>query len=923
MLKKVNAVLILICVSLTVVGQTHDLTKIKLTGLYVGSFAQVLDNIGKEHNVKFAFNRELLGKYKVTDQPENRALDEFLEYWCSLFDLRYIPADDGIIYFITKGDYQKDEENKKKKEEEQRLNYRGSATKFNLSLSGKVVDKSNGESLPFANVVIKGSRQGTNTNADGLFSLQNVPSDTTSVIISYIGYVSDTVKLTPYTNYNFLLIELVTYGRQLKELVVTASREDALKTNETISTISMNPQGLAKLPNIGERDVMRAFQLMPGVSASNESSSGLYVRGGTPDQNLIVYDGFTIYHVDHLYGFFSAFNANAIKDVRLYKGGFESRFGGRLSSVMEITGKDGNANKFSAGTNVGLLALNGYIESPIGKKITTLFAFRRSWKGPLYNKIFDLYNTQSTQTNTTTQQTGGPQFPGGGGQFGGGGPDFTTTVKSFFYDLNGKITYRPDEKDVISLSVFNGTDHLDNSQELSAGNIGGFGGRSFDFSSTTTDLTTYGNTGLSLKWSRQWTTKLYTHTLISQSNYFSDRNRTTESSAAPIGGPAGGGQFGGAIIEHNNLDDKSAQINATYHAFSNLELDGGLFFTNYNIKYNYANNDTSKIIDRNDQGTMTGMYLQTKLSLLNRKLAVIPGMRLSLFSLTGQSYQEPRISASYTITKRFKITAATGRYYQFANRVIREDILSGSRDFWVLADGNSVKVSHADHFIAGVSYETRMNLFSVEAYRKNYSNLSEYTLRFQSDFRSGTTYNENFYTGTGYARGVEFLAQQKIGRLKGWASYTLAQVQNRFDVYGDSYYPAAQDVRHEFKFVSLLNMKRWDFSATYIRATGRPYTAPLGGYQLTLIDGSTRDYVAVGPKNSMRLPYYERVDAAVTYELQNKQKDNVGSIGVSVFNVLNRKNVWYKEFQVSEGNIVETNITYLGITPNVTISIKI
>lgn len=899
-------------------NKPQDLGKVMISGLYQGSFSSVIDRIGKEYGIKFAYNRETVARYNIQDSIDSKSLDEFLEYWCFLFDLRYIQADDGIVYFITKETYLKEENARKREEESTKKNYRGPATQFNLSLSGKVVDKKTGESLPFANVVLKGSRQGTFTNADGMFTLQNIPSDTSTVVFSYIGYEPQPLKLTPYVNFKFTVIELDAYGEQLQEVVVAAQREDALKTNETISTISMNPQSLSKLPNVGERDIMRAFQLMPGVSSSNESSSGLYVRGGTPDQNLILYDGFTIYHVDHLYGFFSAFNANAIKDVRLYKGGFESRFGGRLSSVMEITGKDGNSNKFSGGVNIGLLSVNGYLEQPIGKKITTLFAFRRSWKGPLYNKIFDLYNSQSSQSGSNGQNIRG-NGPGGPA----GGPNFTTTVKSFFYDINGKITFRPTDKDVLSFSVFNGTDDLDNSQELSSNGLTRPGGGSINFSSKTSDVTTYGNTGLSLKWSRQWTNKLYVHTLVSQSHYFSDRNRSTESSASGIAFAGGGSASQGGIIENNRLDDRSAQVNVNYQALANLEIGTGVFYTNYDIAYNFGISDTITVIDRKSKGNLAGLYLQTKLSLINNKFTVIPGVRVSSFDVTGKIYSEPRLSATYNLTDRLKLTSAAGRYYQFANRVIREDILAGSRDFWVLSDGSSVKVSHADHIIAGVSYETRTKLFSIEGYRKNYTNLSEYTLRFQSDFRSGTTYNENFFTGTGYAHGVEFLAQQKTGRLKGWASYTLAQVNNKFDVYGDSYYPAAQDVRHEFKLVSLYNIKRFDFSATYIYATGRPYTAPLGGYDLTLIDGIARSYVAVGPKNTMRLPFYERVDAAITYELQNTDHKDIGSLGISVFNVLNRKNVWYKEFQMSEGTVVETDVTYLGITPNVTLSLKI
>lgn len=905
-------------VPVIVQAQEKHVNNVTLNGYYEGSFAGVLDQITREHNVEFVFSREKLTRYKIEDFMENKPLTGFLGYWCALFGMTYETDGSGVFHIKDADTIEREKIAIEEAEEARKKNYSGPPSAFNITVRGKVSDKSTGESLPYGSVIIKGTRIGTSTNVDGLFILQNIPADTSTLIFSYAGYAPQYLKLNPLLDLQSLSVGLQAYNQLLAEVEVIAQREDVLKANESISTIRMNPQSLSKMPNIGERDIMRAFQMMPGISASNESSSGLYIRGGTPDQNLIVYDGFTIYHVDHLYGFFSAFNANAIKDIRLYKGGYESRFGGRLSSVMEITGKDGNANKFSAGGSLSLLSINGYVEAPVGKNITTLFAFRRSWRGPLYKEIFNLYNNTSTNPNTNQPN----QPPNGGFGPNGDGPDFSSTIKSYFYDLNGKVTFRPTEKDVLSLSLFNGTDDLNNSQELSGG-FSGFGGQGFNFNSSTTDVTTYGNTGFSLKWSRQWTDKLYSYTLVSKSQYFSDRNRSTESSSAIQGPLGGGGQAFGGIIENNNLEDKSAQINLTHQTAGNLELSGGLFFTEYDITYSYGTNDTTVLIDRKNNGKLIGAYVQGKIKLMDQKLFITPGLRLSSFELTGNIYYEPRISAEYSLTDRVKFTAASGQYYQFANRVIREDILAGSRDFWVLSDGKSVKVSQATHFIAGFNYETPSKLFSIEAYKKNYNNLSEYTLRFESDLRSGTTYNENFNTGTGYAHGLEFLVQQKIGKLQGWASYTLAKVRNKFDVYGPSHYSAAQDVRHEFKLVGLYNVKRWDFSATYIYATGRPYTAPLGGYQLTLLDGSTRDYIAVGPKNTLRLPYYERIDAAISFELRNKNGNDMGSIGVSVFNVLNRKNVWYKEFQVSEGTVIETDVNYLGVTPNVTVTLKI
>ena len=241
------------------------------------------------------------------------------------------------------------EENKSEDEKETvayKRTYFGPPVETNFTLSGFVKDKATGESISFSTIQLKGNVKGTTANADGFFTIKNVPNDTCTLIIKSTGYSPTEFYLSPIINKKNCLIELRPFSKEIKEVKVSANREDVvLAKKEEVSMIKLTPRKLETLPSLGERDIMRSFQLMPGVSAANESSSGLYVRGGTPDQNLVLFDGFTVYHVDHLYGFFSAFNSNAIKDVQLYKGGFEPRFGGRLSSVTEITGKEGNQKK--------------------------------------------------------------------------------------------------------------------------------------------------------------------------------------------------------------------------------------------------------------------------------------------------------------------------------------------------------------------------------------------------------------------------------------------------------------------------------------------------------------------------------------------------------------------------------------------------
>lgn len=825
----------------------------------------------------------------------------------------YEPEDEGDIY----GTFYQEEENKDTENEtfvKAQKVYFGPPQTFKYTLTGIIRDKSTGEALPFATVLVRGTTIGVSTNADGYFTLQKIPSDTSVLVAQYVGYEKTEVFLTPQSPKKNFIIEIPPSSRTLKTVTVTGYKEDVVLVNKNdVSVIKMTPKKLEQLPNMGERDVMRSFQLMPGVSASNESSSGLYVRGGTPDQNLVLYDGFTVYQVDHLYGFFSAFNSNALKDVQLYKGGFESRFGGRLSSVTEITGKDGNQNKINLGGDLSLLSLNVFAEVPIGKKFSSVITFRRSYKGPIYNKIFEKFNKSTTTSSSSAPSGGGP----------GGRQMQETKVSSYFYDLNGKFTYRPTTKDIISLSVFNGTDKLDNSTSFSAPSFGGASTSSF--SASTTDLTKYGNFGSSLKWSRKWTDKLYGNTILSYSNYYSNRDRSVERTATNSSGETTTNKNG--VFEKNDLKDYSIKSDYQWDILSFSQLQFGGFGTYYDIKYTYAQNDTSTVLDKKNEAILAGGYIQSKTKLFKDKVQFLPGIRASYFETTKKMYYEPRASLSINITNRLTLKGATGKYYQFANRVTREDILTGSKDFWLLSDGKSVPVSSSIHYIAGVSYETNSYLFSAEGYYKQITDLTEYSLRFNPS-PVGVTYNENFYTGNNYARGIEFLVQKKSGNFNGWVSYTLGETKSRFEIYSDTYFPANQDVTHEFKIVGLYKYKRWDFSATWVFATGRPYTAPSGAYSVTLLDGTTQDFFTVTSKNGLRLPDYHRCDISANYKLLkgaqgDKKRREIGYIGISIFNLYNRTNTWYKQYTIQDNTIIETNVNYLGITPNLTLSLKL
>lgn len=777
----------------------------------------------------------------------------------------------------------------------------GDKTQMNqITISGVVKDKESGETLPFANVFIKDTNIGTTTNGDGFFTLFNVPSENSTIQVQYLGYKVETLTLTKEIVKDKITILLAPDFNKLDEVVInTDSRQQIIKMNENVSQISLSPKRLASIPNLGEKDIFRALQLLPGVSGTNESSAGLYVRGGTPDQNLVLLDGFTVYHVDHFYGFFSAFNSDAIKDIQLFKGGFPAEYGGRISSVMDLTGKRGNINKVSFSGGLSLVSANATLEIPIGEKANLLLAGRRSYtdiiRSGLYNNIFDLYNDNN--------QSNGTRFPNFNNF-----QQNQTQPSFYFYDLNTKFSYNPSDKDIISISMYNGEDNLDSSRK----NNNTFGSNTDGERSITTDikdLLNWGNWGSSIRWARQWNDKLYTNIVGAYSNYFSNRNRVND---VTIQLPDTTNNFKTGLVEDNNLKDYTLRLHSEYKINSKHSLEFGGQITKNDVDYNYTFNDTITVIDQKDEGVLNTVYLQDKWS-PSEKLNIVGGIRATHFDVTDEFYYEPRFSLSYQLNDKLKLKGAWGRYYQFVNRIVREDVTQGSRDFWLLADEENSPISFSEHLILGSSYEIDDWLFDIEYFEKEMTGLTEFSLRFQSALGADPN-DQLFFEGTGISRGVDFLIQKMVGKYTGWMGYTLSEVVHTFPGLSDKPFYSLNDQRHEFKLVNVLKAGRWDLGATWVYGSGKPYTAPNGIYTITLLDGTKTEYVSVGDKNGPRHAPYHRLDLSFTYKFDIGS--GKGSMGLSLFNFYNRSNTWYKEFEVVNGQVIETNINYIGFTPS-------
>ena len=791
---------------------------------------------------------------------------------------------------------------------------------YGVRITG-TVQTPDGSRLPGATVRVFGTPLITTTDGDGAYALEAPRPPGRLILFAELpNFTSDdaTLQVTGplSTRIDFTLTP--TFASD----VTVIAEVPMLDTTDDVSRIELAPEQVSALPSLGERDLFRAFQLLPGVSGSNEASSGLYVRGGTPDQNRVEYDGFRVYHVDHLFGYFSAFNMDAVDTVELSKGGFEARHGGVLSSVMQISGKSGRLDRAAGSFGAGLLSFNGVYEQPLfDNRGSGLLAVRRSFQGPLYDKILNLYDN------------GPAPGPGGGGGFrpGGGGrfSTFSSQPSSNFYDVNGKLLFNPSASDSVSVSLYRGNDNLDNSRSLQVPE-GLFerllargidpAERGLDLDSTLdiTDVRDSGNTGIGLVWSREWSSSVLSEVSLGYSRFqdVRDRARQVGSNANPS-------------AESNQVDDLTFRATVPITLGVGHTFEGGVEVTGNRLSYDLQSgqgqgarlgaNPLANVLNRDESGRLAAAFLQDRW-LIGSRLLLVPGVRLTHFDRTGGRYTEPRLAATLFLTDALKLKTAAGRYFQFTNRITREDVLQGNREFWSLSDGTTVPVAEATHLIGGASYERGDLLVDVELFTKDLTDLTQFAPRFAAA-SDDLDYNAFFYRGTGTARGTELLVQKRSGRHTGWASYTLSSVEESFPELQAAPFPATHDQRHEMKLVNLYRMGDWHLSQTWIYASGKPYTEPVGLETVERPFGGTIDRVVAGPKNGGRLPAYHRLDVAINREfhVQNSMR---GVFSVTLFNLYNRTNVWYKEFEVIEDEIIENDIRLMGRTVNAAVTLK-
>lgn len=795
-----------------------------------------------------------------------------------------------------------------------------SQSKETMNINGYVMGKESGEAMPYANVLVKNLPWGTTTNSDGYFALEGIPKGEITLMVTYIGFETKTIILdAKRIETGPIFIEISPKTIQGDAVEVVGESYEIFKSSDIPGQMTISTRDIQTLPSVGEVDIFNSLKLMPGISGVGDGKSGIYVHGGTPDQNLVILDGMTVYHVDHFFGMFSAFNANAVKDVQVYKGGFPAKYGGRLSSVLELTGKrGGNERGFSLGGN--LLSGNMSYETPLfGGMGNWIITGRRSYTDILqsstYGNIFEFVTgaeASSSQAN----------FQGRGGGRGGGAFQQDVLPSFYYYDLNSKVSLNPTGRDILSLSFYTGRDFLDKSRELDfSGRGGGLTGGGIEFTTRNDEnVSDWGNIGASFKWGHQWDL-MYTNLLFSGSQFNSifERNLSVNGENVGGGNSEGGARGFGAFAqnEYNTVNDYAIRLDNRLPIGNNHDVEFGLLLNSINTDYKANVRDTVSIMDISSKSDVRAFYAQDNWK-ITENLDITLGLRSTYFSQMDKFYNAPRISFGLDLLPNLRLKGAWGHYYQFINTITNENVLQGSEEFWLSSDENLLP-GFAEHSLLGISYNTPNYLLEVDGYYKNLGNLVEFSRRFTNN----ADFNNYFFFGQGTAKGLEFLAQKKRGNITGWISYTLGQVINTFPNLndGESFF-ANHDRNHELKLVGSYKLPNdWILSSTYMFASGNPYTAPMNQFALTMLDNEELNYIHVGDKNGFRLPDYKRLDISLSKKWFSDYGDYEG--GISLYNVLNNKNVSYRDYDLDVTPIIASDVTMLGFTPTLFINFKL
>lgn len=859
---------------------------------------QVFEKWETEHGLSFSFDDAVVENRSVTCRFSDKNLGEALRLLLAPLDLDFEVLD-GRDVIVSRRNLA-----------EGRTTENAPPPPRQYTICGTVTDGESGDGLGFATVYVHGTPHGTNSDADGGFSLRGNFAEGDTLEIRYLGFETFTLpvgKLLDAPCGKFAL--RMDADLNLPDIIVSDFAMDMLQPTRQ-GSFQFEKQNIPTLPGWGEPDVMRMLQFIPGISSAEESASRLNIRGGTPDQNLVLFDGIPVYHTGHFFGFTDAFNPYIVESVEVWRGNFGSEFGGRNSSVIDIRSRSETVEKAEFGAGVNLLSAQGFGHLPLGKKwgkrMSVLGAFRSSYVQGIQSGTYQKVFAQVFQNGKITLQKEASQES----EFITWSPDVE------FFDLNLKLHWKGKKKRENALSIYSSGDILNYTYTYDD---------SLNFTSTFDHISAV-NFGMSWRHSAEWWPRFRVKYRIAVSSFSNDAIFSWNEGERDR-------DFIERSVSSNSLDDQQIQLHHIWEAGEGQTVSFG--YHGSILESQIVLSDTNSVdgtanifIANTSRADLQTLYLEYR-NERNDKFHFSLGLRQNRYASKSLSFAEPRADFSWRpCGQKFSVNGSAGRYWQFLFQIVDFSELGVSEPLWAVAE-NADRPQELWQWTLGLRYETKSLLFDMEGYVKQSRNLTSLNLRTDLGLDRPTVFD-----GEATATGLDVLLRKRWRPYSIWFSYSLGEVEQKYPELLDGRpYPARHDIRHRMNLVHMFSLRKWELAANLHFRTGSPYSRPTVTQVscAECLEGFT-NALQFDDLNGERLPNIYRLDVSATYKFGEAEKSKSrGQLGLAIYNLLDRTNLLDKNILLENPppnlpqagyELRELNRLAAGVTPNLFVRVE-
>ncbi|MFY7671795.1 carboxypeptidase-like regulatory domain-containing protein [Tenacibaculum sp. MEBiC06402] len=849
-----SQVRIVIFFALLLTAGLHSQTKENVVPL-----KQVILKIEEQYQVKFSYSDEVIHNKNIENFSAELPLDELLKNLAKQTNLLFKQTTNRYILILEKN------------------------INSDKTICGYVIDKYSKEPIEGASVYVKTKSIGTITNYDGYFELKEVSKED-ELLITYSGYktIAEIVSLVTASCNTY---EIEEYSSKLDEVLINSYLVNGITKNKD-GSIAIKPQQREILPGLTEPDVLQSIQLLPGVLSPNETSSGLHIRGGTPDQNLVLFDGIRVYNPAHFFGMISAFNPYIIDEVNVLSEGVGAQYGNHVSGVIDIRTKSKVANKTKASLGTNLTHADAFLEMPLWDKASILISGRRS--------LSDIFETSTFQSlakkvfqNTIIDQNEKNDVD----------QVFDKNNKFYFLDFNTKLIFDIGEKDQLMMHQLFVSNKLDYRFGLSDGTF------------LQNDKLDVENLGLGANWTRKWNNNVTQETSLYFSDYELDYNFIGEQNVDPV--------FSQSSIKKNSIKEFNFKTGVNTNLNQYNQLGFGFELINNDVSYNLGRTysfspESDYNIEEASSSTIYALYGNYKFD-KEDKVNINVGLRNTYFSLENTFFVEPRLYAQVKLFPSLWVNFS----YEKKQQNISQLIEFSTNDFglenyvWSLSNKNEIPILNSDQVSTGFVFKKDSWMLDVNTFYKTIDGLTS--------LAKGVATNANITAnGSSVSKGINVLLKKQFTNYTSWVSYSFGDTTFEFPETNDGKpFSGSNDITHRFRWSNSYEVGNFDFSLGWVYRTGIPFTEVI-----ETNNNGTQEF-SFGDVNGRRLDSYQRLDFSSTYKFNiSRDKKWKAKLGVSFLNIIDRSNTLQRNFFLTrdqDSNIIlgTTDTVSLGFTPNV------